>query len=251
MAGAGAPEGLPLNFRFSPDLSGQDSPTLQWGTLILVTPTNAGVMRCLFRIQMFGLHLRFAKIWPDYTRKKMPRISGASFFLILPYLWCICGCGRPRRGMCRRVRRRGIRACICYCWCARPRGCVRWHNGCVGRRICARIRWRNERWCTRIRACIRWRNGRWCARNRWCVSAAWYKGERWRRGSGRCIGLCARWRARWCVRRREGSGGREGSGWREGSGRRQGLCARSGGGVGGCNGRCGGVGEYKGPHYLV
>jgi len=29
MAGAGAPEGLPLNFRFSPDLSGPDSPTLQ------------------------------------------------------------------------------------------------------------------------------------------------------------------------------------------------------------------------------
>lgn len=61
MAGAGAPEGLPLNFRFSPAHflspfgrweSEPDSPTLQWGTLILVTPTKVGVMRCLFLLKL-------------------------------------------------------------------------------------------------------------------------------------------------------------------------------------------------------
>jgi hypothetical protein len=86
MAGAGAPEGLPLNFRFSPDLSGQDSPTLQWGTLILVTPTKVGVMRCLFRIQMFVLHLRFADLVAIIPEKKTPRFAGRLFFRYILFL---------------------------------------------------------------------------------------------------------------------------------------------------------------------
>jgi len=48
MAGAGAPEGLPLICRFSPGLVGQDSSISRWRTLILVTPAKAGAMRCLF-----------------------------------------------------------------------------------------------------------------------------------------------------------------------------------------------------------
>lgn len=87
MAGAGAPEGLPLNFRFSPAHflspfgrweSEPDSPTLQWGTLILVTPAEAGVMRCLFLFQMLGrtsVLLKSGRIIPE---KRIGAIVGNS-----------------------------------------------------------------------------------------------------------------------------------------------------------------------------
>jgi hypothetical protein len=51
MADAGAPGGLPLISRFSPDLFGQASPASRQGTLILVTPTRVGAMRCLFLLK--------------------------------------------------------------------------------------------------------------------------------------------------------------------------------------------------------
>lgn len=83
MAGAGAPEGLPLNFRFSPDLSGQNSPTLQWGTLILVTLKDSQGHALSFPVDFFRFTSVFLCLRGLYLKKPIPKKGGKSALLLV------------------------------------------------------------------------------------------------------------------------------------------------------------------------